>query len=156
MPDNIRFGHALRIEGSGSSEEEREMFREILSIFQGEEVLRPREPIQDGVVFQAESLLGVERENRPIYAFVGDLHHHLGTLGLIIARSWGQKEIQGLTRCDSGGLTGRLGFFQNVQEHEVEQALYRVSTPDTCSCSDWHDSFAQELRESYSEPQAHL
>lgn len=114
--------------------------------FPGPLVARP--PRQGSVVFLAEQILGVERdEAQPIYAYVGDLHPDLGAIGLIIARSWDAEDaLSGVTKCDSVGLAGGLGGFAAIGDAEARaKALVALSYPNIEPINLWPHHFAKEV-----------
>lgn len=102
--------------------------------------LGPRDPQDNSVVWRAESLLNIERTHRPVYAYIGCLHPALGTIGLILRQDWLAREPQGVSRCDTGGLAGRLGGFGALSNEEAEQAVVSLSLPINDSWSNHLDS----------------
>jgi hypothetical protein len=78
--NEVRLGHALR--GGPQAVEE------AVGIARGMLELLPRQPADREAVDAAESALGVAPDARPVYAYLGDLHPALGTVGLVLERSW--------------------------------------------------------------------
>lgn len=142
--DKIRLGHVLG-KRDGAVEAD---IREAVEISNGSKRLEPRTPANKDVVRGAEKILGVTAP-RPIYAFVGNLHPGLGSVGLIFSRVWAKEAIHGATRCDSGGLYGRIGGFGCLSAEEAEHALRALSTPQTYAPQDWEGEFAGEMATTY-------
>lgn len=147
----ICLGHAL---GGKNNPRDVHAVEEAVRIAAGESRLEPRDPAVPDAVFRAETLLGAIP--RPVYAFVGDLHPELGSVGLIISRRWSERATQGVTRCDSGGLACGAGGFQFIETAIRDDALRSLSTPVTFAADDWDDRFAEEVSESYPEPAAYV
>lgn len=139
-PHGIRLGHAL---GDRSSVADDAAVRFAVDVANGDATLDPRLPVDPRAVLGAERILGADP--RPVYAFLGSLHPDLGCVGLILSRDWARRSIQGLTRCDSGGLFARRGNFACLAEDEPARALVALSTPATCAAFEWEDHFAQEI-----------
>lgn len=136
---DMRLGHALR--GGADA------VQEAVDIVRGARPLLPRQPSDPAAVDAAESVLGISPDARPIYAYLGDLHPGLGTVGLVIERSWLQT-LTGVTRCDSGGLVGRRGAFTVLTDGEAISAL-RTLTFTGESLRDWEPAFGPEIGTSY-------
>lgn len=85
---------------------------EAFAIAAGDTTIGPRPPT-NRVVYDAERELGILRTRRPVYAYVGCLHPHLGTIGVVIKREWFGVDAHGVTRCDTGGLIGRIKGFSH-------------------------------------------
>jgi len=98
-------------------------------------------------VTEAEAILSIK--SPVIYTFVGCLHPDLGTVGLILSPECIQGRLQGVTRCDSGGLAGRLGSFVHVNKADVPGALRELSV--TGENPPWYPLFVDELAKSYSD-----
>jgi hypothetical protein len=130
-------GHALR----GDAVEE------AIDIALGTTRLVPRVPVDRAAVDTTEQTLGIAPDRRPVYAYVGDLKPSLGTVGLVVERSW-CRALTGVTRCDSGGLGGRRGAFNALDEGEALAALRHLSF-DEQTLPSWDTEFAQEVRRSY-------
>lgn len=113
---------------------------DLIELVQSQTPLGPRDPQDNSVVWRAESLLKIERARRPVYAYVGCLHPALGTIGLILRQGWLTREPQGVSRCDTGGLAGRLGGFGALSNEEAEQAIVSLSLPISDSWSNYLDS----------------
>src|SRR5262249_53960453 len=69
----------------------------------------------------------------------------LGTIGLIITPRCLPKCLQGVSRCDTGGLAARQGSFSHVPPDKVTDAVESV----TCQNSSWSRAFSKELATSY-------
>lgn len=143
--EGVRFGHALGRSGM----EAREAVRRALEVARGKVRLEPRAEAGKGARW-AESLLGCSSP-RPLYSYIGDLNPRLGTVGLIFNREWAERELSGLSRCDSGGLYGGRGELGHLEADEVArgQWLLALSTPRTCELGRWREAFAAELRERF-------
>jgi len=102
---------------------------ELLSLMNGLAPIGPRAPQESSVVWLAENLLKIERNRRPVYAYVGSLHPDLGTIGLVLKQSWLTRAPHGVSRCDTGGLAGRLGGFSTLTIEEANEALVSLSLP---------------------------
>lgn len=118
-----------------------------MAIASGSRPLVPRDPADRSAVTTAEDVLGISPDARPIYAYLGDLHPGLGTIGLIIERGW-LCSLAGVTKCDSGGLGGRRGAFQALDPVEAADAL-RALTFSAASIDSWSPAFADEVGASY-------
>jgi hypothetical protein len=136
---DMRLGHALR--GGTDAVEE------AVAIASGSRPLLPRDPADLNAVTTAEEVLGISPDARPIYAYLGDLHPGLGTVGLVIERGW-LRSLTGVTKCDSGGLGGRRGTFAALDPVEVADAL-RMLTFSAASIDSWGPEFADEVGASY-------
>jgi hypothetical protein len=77
-------------------------------------------------VSEAEAALGLKV--RPVYAYVGDLHPALGKVGLIISHRWYRRRPLGVSRCDTGGLVGRIGGFNCLKEAGAAKRALRKLT----------------------------
>ena len=140
---DIRLGHAIAPLG-----DERAALREAIDVAAGRVTLQPRAPRVASVVLQAEQWLGASP--RPVYAYVGDLHPALGTIGLIVDRGWADHgAVQGASRCDSGGLAGGLGEFAAIPAADRQGSLASLSFPQ---CGDdvgrWPDRLEDEIAQS--------
>lgn len=138
----VRLGHAYWSSPAASDLDD---VAAVLRILSGESTLQPRTPANGIVPSRAERLLNMKE--RPIYAFWGCLHPKLGTIGLIIAPTCLDARLQGVSRCDTGGLANRHGAFAYVGEHEVEIALRSLSFNGKDSA--WLAAFTDELVGSY-------
>lgn len=137
----VRLGHAIGHPDAANSEDH--AVREALEITTGRSELLARQPVDSVAVVGAEKIF--DYPNPSIYAYLGDLHPALGTVGLIIAPTWCDTRLQGVSRCDSGGLAGRRGGFDIVEEgHEgdVLKSLTPVST-------EWQQEFDREVSECF-------
>lgn len=120
-----------------------------IEIAHGLSQLTPREPSDPDSVTAAERLLGADP--RPVYCFVGCLHPGLGTVGLIFHRSCCDGRLQGVSRCDSGGLAGGVGTFVYVPVADREQSLLELSYKNG-ELDEWIDAFTYEIAASYPSP----
>jgi hypothetical protein len=100
-------------------------------------------------VAAAEAILGAG--TRPVYCFVGCLHPGLGTVGMIFDRACCDDGLQGVSRCDSGGLAGGIGVFAYVPEDDRGNSLIEMSFMGDRLAS-WPDEFDEELASSYTAP----
>jgi hypothetical protein len=132
---DVRLGHALR----GGAE--------AVDIVRGARPLLPRPPADPHSVDAAETALGIDPGDRPVYAYLGDLHPALGTVGLVIERSW-LRALTGVTRCDSGGLVGRRGAFAALTDSEAIDALHTLTFSNE-SLPGWYPAFGPEMATSY-------
>ena len=123
--------------------------RDAIDIAYGRLVLRPRDPSEPEAVSSAESILGASP--RPVYCFVGCLHPKLGTVGMIFDEASCSDGLQGISRCDSGGLAGGMGPFEFVPANERQTALVALSFRDG-QLNRWNGEFETELTSSYSDP----
>ena len=119
-----------------------------MNIVRGARPLLPRQPVDPHSVHAAETALDIDPGSRPVYAYLGDLHPALGTVGLVIERSW-FRALTGVTRCDSGGLVGRRGAFAVLTDTEAINALHTL-TFSNGSLPDWEPAFVPEVTTSYS------
>jgi hypothetical protein len=136
---DLRLGHALR----GGPE----AVREAVEIARGDRTLVARAPADPGAVDAAEQALGISADARPIYAYIGDLNPALGTVGLVVARSW-LTTLHGVTRCDSGGLGGRRGAFATLEPGECMDALHDLTFAGE-ALTQWAAEFQVEIDRSY-------
>lgn len=136
----VRLGHTL---GDRAGTADDSAVRLAVAVANGDTKLEPRLPIDPTAVLGAEQLLGASP--RPVYAFVGSLHPDLGCVGLILSRAWAGRSVQGVTRCDSGGLFARRGGFGCLGADESARALVALSTPAMCTAADWEEHFAEEI-----------
>ena len=121
-----------------------------LEIGLGRQTLAPRDPTFSDAVRAAEAVLGADP--RPVYCYLGCLHPGLGTVGLIFDRGCCDDGLQGISRCDSGGLVGGIGIFGYLPEDEREVELLALSFgPD--HLDGWPDQFDLELTSSYPSPE---
>ena len=145
----IRLAHAYR---SAPTARDVNDVAEIVSILAGKSKLGSRSPAEASVVLRAEKIL--KATVRPLYMFSGCLHPKLGTIGLVISPRCLGHGLQGVSRCDSGGLVGRQGAFAHIPEKDVESALQSLSFfgADT----NWQDAFSEELSISYPSIRAYV
>lgn len=136
----VRLAHAFR---SAPSAGEMDDIGEVLRILAGESALSPRPPSDVDAVSAAERLMGMSAS--PIYTYAGCLHPALGAIGLIISPNCLPKCLQGVSRCDTGGLVGRRGSFVHLPESDVAEALTQL----TCHNGRWRRDFSGELASSY-------
>jgi hypothetical protein len=136
----VRLGHAFRSVPSATDMTD---LAEVLRILNGELALNARPPADPGAVNGAESMLGLARS--PVYTYAGCLHPALGTIGLVIAPRCLARCMQGVSRCDTGGLAGRRGSFAYLKPEDVQTALRRL----TCANYGWRPAFSAELAVSY-------
>lgn len=120
-----------------------------IEIAHGLAQLTPRYPSDPGSVTAAEAVLGADP--RPVYCYVGCLHPGLGTVGLIFDRSCCDSGLQGVSRCDSGGLAGGVGTFGYVPEVDRIGSLIELSYWGS-QLEAWLDAFADEIARSYPSP----
>jgi hypothetical protein len=150
--DSVGLGHALdatHAPGGGAYAP----LPFVVDLATGAARLEARPPSNPEAVHRAEEIL--KARPRPVYAYLGDLHPYLGRVGLIFDRKWAERSLQGLTRCDSGGLAECLGGFCFLGKDEAAEALVDLSTPATCPLSSWPAQFADEIEKSYSEGVEH-
>lgn len=138
---NVRLAHAFR---SFPTARDVDDLAEVIGILQGNYVLRPRPPADPTAVSEAETLLKLTTS--PIYTFAGCLHPDLGTIGLVIHPGCIPRCLQGVSRCDSGGLAAGRGAFANLPRGDAAAAL----TSLTCNNGNWLREFSDELAMSYS------
>lgn len=147
---DIRLGHALGLRHKGHDEE---ALKQAIKIAQGREKLLPRPPTDQKAVQHAEKILNKQSDHssddRPIYAYIGDLHPDLGCVGLIFSRDWGRREFEGGSRCDSGGLAEGHGHFCGVIRSKRDAALCAISSPVSFDHATWEVAFAEEIKASY-------
>jgi len=150
-PWTVRLGHAIRddVDRGGA-----EAVSAAVSIVAGTSSLGPRVPADRAAVDATEQALGISATARPLYAYVGDLNPSLGTVGLVMDRSW-CRELTGVTRCDSGGLGGRRGGFAALTESEALAALGALSFAGATLAS-WDVEFATEIDASYPATEAYV
>jgi hypothetical protein len=70
----------------------------------------------------------------------------LGTIGLVLKPICLLGRLQGVTKCDSGGVAGRVGSFGAISFGNEEAALHSLTPPTR----GWSDLFTRELFQSYS------
>src|SRR5712664_347416 len=145
----IRLGHAYRSDPGVSTDKELEV---VVNILNGKASLEARKPNEPTVVSRAEKILGISKP--VIYAFVGCLHHDLGRIGLVISPDCLEGRLQGVTRCDSGGLAGRVGSFIHIADADVPGALIALSIIG--GKPDWYALFDDELTRSYPSPAEYI
>lgn len=142
--DNICLGHAIR-PAAPNQANERTAVSEALEIACGERRLTARDPQNATAVATAEAILGYPE--RPVYAYVGDLHPCLGKAGLIVSRAWSDRALKGLTCCDSGGLADGIGGFVGILASDRPGVLTNLSTPVHCANGEWERVFADEVEQ---------
>lgn len=150
-PWTVRLGHAIRddVDRGGA-----DAVSAAISIVAGATSLVPRVPADRAAVDATEQALGISAAARPLYAYVGDLNPSLGTVGLIVDRSW-CRELTGVTRCDSGGLGGRRGGFAVLTESQALAALGALSFAGA-TLSSWDAELATEVDASYPATEAYV
>ncbi len=94
------------------------------------------------VVSQAEELLGIDPARRPVYAYVAFLHPALGSVGLIVTRGWFARDPHGVSRCDTGGLVGRIKGFRHLTVDQAERALKELTHLPS---HPWEEALATEV-----------
>lgn len=144
--EDVRLGHALR--GGPDA------VGEAVALASGVRRLVARTPEYPEAVTLTERALGIDPASRPVYAYLGDLHPGLGTVGLIVDRSW-CRALSGVTRCDSGGLAGRLGAFAALTEDEALDAVHALSFSGP-SLPAWNAAFASEVDTAYPSTRAYV
>jgi hypothetical protein len=144
---DVRLGHAYR---SRPSAKDTDDIAEVLDILNGINVLVPRPPADPVAVSEAERLLGLTTP--PVYTFAGCLYPSLGTIGLVIAPKCAARCLQGVSRCDTGGLAARQGAFGFVSTAEVAAAFSAL----LCDKEAWSSKFSNELANSYTTVQAYV
>lgn len=145
----LRLGHAVR--GRNGQCVGREDLEAVLEVLAGTVSLDARQPDAPTVVAMAEELLRIRADARPVYAYLGDLHPELGTIGLILDHDWIAHGLRGVSRCDSGGLAGGMGDFGLVEEEMRHNELKELSS-ETSSLFDvdgWQACFVEEVALSY-------
>ena len=90
----MHLGHALDALPDGETDDD-QILRNLAGLLRGEVPLLPRKPKEPGCADQAERILGCTK--RPIYAFVGDLHPELGSIGLVISATWAERCVSGIS-----------------------------------------------------------
>jgi len=150
-PWTVRLGHAIRddVDRGGA-----DAVSAAVSIVAGATSLDPRVPTDRAAVDATEQALGILAAARPLYAYIGDLNPSLGTVGLVMERSW-CRELTGVTRCDSGGLGGRRGAFAVLTESEALAALGALSFAGS-ALPGWDSEFANEVDTSYPAAEAYV
>jgi hypothetical protein len=138
----IRLAHAYRSSPTASDVDD---VAEIIRILAGKSKLEARPPVSASAVLRAEQILKIDA--RPLYTFSGCLHPKLGTIGLVINPQCLDRCLQGVSRCDSGGLAGRQGAFVQIPEVEVATALQLLSFAG--ADPSWQTAFSDELSDSY-------
>jgi hypothetical protein len=139
----IRLGHAYP--RSGADQVAEDEVANAIRILLGDELLTPRAPAAVEAVLTAESHFGGSA--RPVYAYIGCLHHALGGIGFILRPETMDIGIRGIMRCDSGGLAGRIGGFQHLSEDAVKEAMLALHVAHADRL--WVNAFADELSASY-------
>ncbi len=148
--DQVRLGHAL---------DDIDVISRAKAICQGSQKLGPR-PARDGsITLTAEQRLGYDPNARPIYVYVGDLHpklaapSHKPQVGLIFNRSWADRDTAlKATRCDSGGLSGKIELFGAITDSERDRALTELTHP----AEEWAAAFQKEIASSYPSTRAYV
>jgi hypothetical protein len=144
---NVRLAHAYRSRPAATDVDD---IAEVLTILTGADVLRPRPPANPTAVSAAEGLLGLAPP--PVYTFAGCLHPSLGTIGLVIAPQCVPRCLQGVSRCDTGGLAARIGAFAFVPAADLQIAFASLR----CQNENWLSAFSYELAISYSTVKAYI
>lgn len=134
----IKFGHAF----PHPKEPAADPVGEATGVLNGTAPLGPRDPHEKSAVWEAERLLGIARLKRPVYSYVGCLHPELGRIGLIVAPEWFRREPHGVSRCDTGGLAGRIGGFRYLDEVEARNAVTDLSHRP---CRPWRSDLLTEV-----------
>jgi len=119
----LRFGHAF----PHPKDLVADPVGEAYAVLTGTAGLGPRMPQKSSVVWEAERQLGIDPAKRPVYTFVGCLHPALGRIGFIVSEGWFGREPHGVSRCDTGGLAGRIGGFSFLDQREAVAALVELS-----------------------------
>ena len=122
----IRFGHAFPNPDPGPLADP---IADACDILMGSRSLGPRDPVDTSSVWSAEGTLGIRPDKRPVYAYVGCLHPALGRIGLILRRAGFWREPHGVSRCDTGGLAGRVEGFSCLTPTEAALAVKELSYP---------------------------
>jgi hypothetical protein len=150
-PTALKFkvGHAYQ---STRLKKDIEDLEDVVYILIGSIKLAPRIPTEVEIVAEAEKALGLT--NSPIYAFIGNLHPQLGTIGLIIKTDCLNRCQHGVSRCDSGGFIGRKGAFLHLPATDMAAALKTLSFPQ--GDVRWRSIFSDEVEKSYSELRDYL
>jgi hypothetical protein len=147
VADDLHLGHALGDKGAGVDGRAVGL---ALDIAIGTAKLEPRPPSDPVCVKRAETVLGAAPP--PIYTFIGDLHPELGSVGVVFSRRWASRCLQGVSRCDTGGMAGLKGCFAELaSESAATVALRAVSSPDGIPAAEWEGRFKEEIDSSYSE-----
>jgi len=141
----VNLGHCLGDHHSASGR----AARDAIDIAYGRLQLSPRAPSEHDAVTAAEAILGATP--RPVYCYVGCLHPGLGTVGFIFDEACCSDGLQGVSRCDSGGLAGGIGPFVFVPEEDRESSLVELSFRDG-HLEEWSTAFDSELSASYPMP----
>lgn len=145
----IRLGHAY---WSARGVADVHDVESVLAAVSGEAQLQPRAACDPVAVSRAEAILEVN--GGVVYTFAGCLHPKLGTIGIIITPDCLDGRLQGITRCDSGGLAGRRGAFGVVADDEVEDNLRSLSIDG--DGPKWLEAFSDELAQSYPDVRAYV
>jgi hypothetical protein len=145
----IKFGHAF----PHPKDMMADPVGEAAGVLDGTAPLGPRDPHSSSVVWKAEEWLGIVRAKRPVYAYVGCLHPKLGRIGFIVAQEWFNREPHGVTRCDTGGLAGRVEGFRYLDENEARIALAELSHAPT---HPWKKDLIIEVRGAFGEFRRYL
>jgi hypothetical protein len=136
----VRLGHAVRTDDNDDDA----ALTLALGVASATAKLEHRPPREPSAVLAAEQVLG--SPIRPIYAYVGSLHPDLGTVGMVIAPTWGKRCIRGTSRCDSGGLMGGFGGFACVTNKVSSlQSVFYAGT----ALARWESDFRAEVVSSY-------
>jgi hypothetical protein len=134
-PNKIRLGHALRVadnEWNGNDPDITNISKEAYAYATDKRKLiaRPPAPKFKDAVFHAEEQIGINPhdsdDKKPIYAYLGDLHAHLGQVGLVFERAWARRCLHGFTRCDSGGMVGGFGNFVYTTANGLPEETQRL------------------------------
>ncbi len=139
----VRFGHAFP---NPRDPHAPDPVLEACELLEGRATLAARPPTNAAVVTTAERLLKIDPARRPVYAYIGCLHPALGRVGLIIERQWFDRDPHGVTRCDSGGLAGRMGSFAILADSEAADGLVGLSFT---ARGPWERALKSEIRQAF-------
>ncbi len=137
----VRFGHAFPNPNPAPGAPEGDPVGDALAVALGTATIGPRDPTNP-IVYEAEAYLGMSRDRRPVYAYVGSLQPELGKIGLVIRREWLTTQGHGVTGCDTGGLYGRIKGFSHGPKGGEREAMTRL----THGPAGWEPRFSDEVR----------
>jgi hypothetical protein len=140
----VRLGHSL---GDKQLATDDAALHHALDLATGKALLEPRTPSDPTTVERAERVL--DARPRPIYSYVGDLHPDLGSVGLIVSQRWAERAIQGVSKCDSGGLAGGKGCFRSCPGARARCRAAVAVEPTACAATEWIAHFEREITTSY-------